>query len=117
MAAARLARKVTDEFLAAHPGKEAWVAGAVGPTNRTASMSPDVNRPEYRAVTFRQLSEAYAEQVRALIEGGVDVLLPETTFDTLNLKAALWAIEEVFDEIGFRLPVMISVTITITDCP
>jgi len=112
LAAARLARKVTDEFLAAHPGKEAWVAGAVGPTNRTASMSPDVNRPEYRAVTFRQLSEAYAEQVRALIEGGVDVLLPETTFDTLNLKAALWAIEEVFDEIGFRLPVMISVTIT-----
>ena len=112
LAAARLARKVTDEFLSDHPGKEAWVAGAVGPTNRTASMSPDVNRPEYRAVTFRQLSEAYAEQVRALIEGGVDVLLPETTFDTLNLKAALWAMEEVFDEIGFRLPVMISVTIT-----
>ena len=75
-------------------------------------MSPDVNRPEYRAVTFRQLAESYAEQVRALIKGGVDVLLPETTFDTLNLKAALWAIEEVFDEIGFRLPVMISVTIT-----
>jgi 5-methyltetrahydrofolate--homocysteine methyltransferase len=75
-------------------------------------MSPDVNRPEYRAVTFRELSESYAEQVRALIKGGVDVLLPETTFDTLNLKAALWAIEEVFDEIGFRLPVMISVTIT-----
>jgi len=75
-------------------------------------MSPDVNRPEYRAVTFAQLAEAYGEQVRALIEGGVDVLLPETTFDTLNLKAALWAMEEVFDEIGFRLPVMISVTIT-----
>jgi 5-methyltetrahydrofolate--homocysteine methyltransferase len=75
-------------------------------------MSPDVNRPEYRAVTFRELAESYAEQVRALIQGGVDVLLPETTFDTLNLKAALWAIEEVFDEIGFRLPVMISVTIT-----
>ncbi len=112
LAAARLARKVTDEYMADNPGRVAWVAGAVGPTSRTASMSPDVNRPEYRAVTFRQLAESYAEQVRALIKGGVDVLLPETTFDTLNLKAALWAIEEVFDEIGFRLPVMISVTIT-----
>lgn len=112
LAAARLARKVTDEYLAANPGKVAWVAGAVGPTNRTASMSPDVNRPEYRAVTFTQLAQAYGEQVRALIEGGVDVLLPETTFDTLNLKAALWAMEEVFDELGYRLPVMISVTIT-----
>ena len=112
LAAARLARKTADEFLQANPGRMAWVAGAVGPTNRTASMSPDVNRPEYRAVTFHQLAEAYGEQVRALIEGGVDVLLPETTFDTLNLKAALWAIEEIFDEIGYRLPVMISVTIT-----
>ncbi len=112
LAAARLARKAADEFMEAHSGKVAWVAGAVGPTNRTASMSPDVNRPEYRAVTFAQLSKAYGEQVRALIEGGVDVLLPETTFDTLNLKAALWAMEEVFDELGYRLPVMISVTIT-----
>ena len=112
LAAARLARQVTDEYLKANPGKVAWVAGAVGPTNRTASMSPDVNRPEYRAVTFTQLAQAYGEQVRALIEGGVDVLLPETTFDTLNLKAALWAMEEVFDELGYRLPVMISVTIT-----
>ncbi len=112
LAAARLVRKVTDEYLADNPGRVAWVAGAVGPTSRTASMSPDVNRPEYRAVTFRELAESYAEQVRALIQGGVDVLLPETTFDTLNLKAALWAIEEVFDEIGYRLPVMISVTIT-----
>lgn len=110
--AARLARKVADEHMKANPTKLAWVAGAVGPTNRTASMSPDVNRPEYRAVSFRQLSDAYGEQVRALIEGGVDVLLPETTFDTLNLKAALWAMEEVFDELGYRLPVMISVTIT-----
>jgi 5-methyltetrahydrofolate--homocysteine methyltransferase len=107
-----LARQAADEFLAANPGRQAWVAGAVGPTNRTASMSPDVNRPEFRAVTFRQLAEAYGEQVRALIEGGVDLLLPETTFDTLNLKAALWGMEEIFDEIGFRLPVMISVTIT-----
>ncbi|MFM8654812.1 MAG: homocysteine S-methyltransferase family protein, partial [Verrucomicrobiota bacterium] len=107
LAAARLARKTTDEFLAAHPERQAWVAGAVGPTNRTLSMSPDVNRPDYRAVTFRQLVEAYGEQVRALIEGGVDVLLPETTFDTLNLKAALYAMEEIFEEIGYRLPVMI----------
>jgi len=112
LTAARLARQAADEFMEAHSGKVAWVAGAVGPTNRTASMSPDVNRPEYRAVTFAQLSRAYGEQVRALIEGGVDVLLPETTFDTLNLKAALWAMEEVFDELGYRLPVMISVTIT-----
>ena len=112
LAAARLARKAADDFMTAHSGKVAWVAGAVGPTNRTASMSPDVNRPEYRAVTFSQLAKAYGEQVRALIEGGVDVLLPETTFDTLNLKAALWAMEEVFDELGTRLPVMISVTIT-----
>ena len=112
LAAAKLARKTTDEFLAAHPERQAWVAGAVGPTNRTLSMSPDVNRPDYRAVTFRQLVEAYGEQVRALIEGGVDVLLPETTFDTLNLKAALYSMEEIFEEIGYRLPVMISVTIT-----
>jgi 5-methyltetrahydrofolate--homocysteine methyltransferase len=112
LAAARLARKAADDFMASYSGKVAWVAGAVGPTNRTASMSPDVNRPEYRAVTFAHLSKAYGEQVRALIEGGVDVLLPETTFDTLNLKAALWAMEEVFDELGYRLPVMISVTIT-----
>ena len=112
LAAARLARKAADDFMASHSGEIVWVAGAVGPTNRTASMSPDVNRPEYRAVTFVQLAKAYGEQVRALIEGGVDVLLPETTFDTLNLKAALWAMEEVFDELGYRLPVMISVTIT-----
>lgn len=112
LAAARLAREAADEFMKANPAQVVWVAGAVGPTNRTASMSPDVNRPEYRAVTFKQLAEAYAEQVRALIQGGVDVLLPETTFDTLNLKAALWAMEEVFQEQGFRLPVMISVTIT-----
>ena len=112
LAAARLARKAVDEFSRANPGRHAWVAGAVGPTNRTASMSPDVNRPDFRAVTFQQLAEAYGEQVRALIEGGVDLLLPETTFDTLNLKAALWAMEEIFDEIGYRLPVMISVTIT-----
>ncbi|HTZ22081.1 MAG TPA: homocysteine S-methyltransferase family protein [Opitutaceae bacterium] len=89
-----------------------FVAGTLGPTNRTLSMSPDVNRPDYRAVTWAQVVAAYAEQARALIAGGVDVLLVETIFDTLNAKAAIFAIEGVFDELGVRLPVMISGTIT-----
>ena len=89
-----------------------FVAGTLGPTNRTLSMSPDVNRPDYRAVTWAQVVAAYAEQARALIEGGVDALLVETIFDTLNAKAALFAIAGVFDELGVRLPVMISGTIT-----
>ena len=89
-----------------------FVAGTLGPTNRTLSMSPDVNRPDYRAVTWAQVVAAYAEQARALIQGGVDALLVETIFDTLNAKAALFAIEGVFDELGVRLPVMISGTIT-----
>ena len=111
-ASARLARQVVDEFHAAHPERECFVAGALGPTNRTASLSPDVNRPEYRAVTFNELVEAYYEQIEALVEGGVDLLLPETTFDTLNLKAAIFALESFFDKTGVRLPVWISVTIT-----
>jgi 5-methyltetrahydrofolate--homocysteine methyltransferase len=110
--AARLARQAADRFTAEQPDKPRFVAGALGPTNRTASLSPDVNNPGYRAVTFEQLVEAYAQQTRALLEGGVDLLLPETTFDTLNLKAALFAIEQVFDEIGRRVPVMVSITIT-----
>ena len=89
-----------------------FVAGTLGPTNRTLSMSPDVNRPDYRAVTWAQVVAAYAEQARALIAGGVDVLLVETIFDTLNAKAAIFAIEGVFEELGVRLPVMISGTIT-----
>jgi 5-methyltetrahydrofolate--homocysteine methyltransferase len=89
-----------------------FVAGALGPTNRTLSMSPDVNRPDYRAVTWAQVVAAYAEQARALIAGGVDALLVETIFDTLNAKAAVFAIDGVFDELGVRLPVMISGTIT-----
>ena len=89
-----------------------FVAGTLGPTNRTLSMSPDVNRPDYRAVTWAQVVAAYAEQARALIEGGVDTLLVETIFDTLNAKAAIFAIEGVFDELDVRLPVMISGTIT-----
>jgi 5-methyltetrahydrofolate--homocysteine methyltransferase len=111
LAAARLARRSADES-AAKFGRRCFVAGALGPTNRTASMSPDVNRPDYRAVTFDTLVAAYLEQARALAAGGVDALLVETIFDTLNAKAALFALELLFDETGVRLPVMISVTIT-----
>ena len=89
-----------------------FVAGAIGPTSRTASLSPDVNHPEYRAVTFDQLVAAYYEQARALVEGGAEILLVETIFDTLNAKAALFAIENLFDELPARLPVMISATVT-----
>ena len=112
LAAARLARQAVDEFVAENSERECFVAGALGPTNRTASLSPDVNRPEYRAVSFDQLKDAYAEQIRALAEGGVDLFLPETVFDTLNLKACIYALEEFFEERGERIPVMLSVTIT-----
>ncbi|AKC81781.1 5-methyltetrahydrofolate--homocysteine methyltransferase [Verrucomicrobia bacterium IMCC26134] len=97
---------------AATPARRCFVAGAIGPLNRTLSMSPDVNRPDFRAVTWEQVVTAYTQQIRALIAAGVDALLVETIFDTLNAKAALFAIEGVFEEIGQRLPVMISVTIT-----
>ena len=110
--AAKLAKKVVEQFMKDNPGRECFVAGAIGPTNRTASLSPDVNRPEYRATSYDELKQAYYEQVVALVDGGVDLLLPETTFDTLNLKAALHAIEDFFEEKGFRLPVIVSVTIT-----
>ncbi|MCF7760743.1 MAG: homocysteine S-methyltransferase family protein [Cephaloticoccus sp.] len=93
-------------------GRHCFVVGGLGPTNRTASMSPDVNRPDYRAVTFDQLVAAYREQAQALMTAGVDALLVETIFDTLNAKAALFALEDLFDAIGRRVPVMISVTIT-----
>lgn len=109
---ARLAREVADEFTAANPDKPRFVAGSIGPTNRTASMSPDVNDPGYRAVTFDDLLIAYKEQVKALIDGGCDILLVETIFDTLNAKAALFAIEEVKDEVGLDIPIMVSGTIT-----
>jgi len=89
---AKIAKKVAKEFIAKNPVKPRFVAGSIGPTNRTASLSPDVNRPEYRAITFEELRVAYKEQVEALIDGGVDVLLVETIFDTLNAKAALFAI-------------------------
>ncbi len=109
---AKIAKQVADEFTAQNPNKPRFVAGSIGPTNKTASMSPDVNRPEYRAVTFEELRIAYKEQVEALIDGGVDVLLVETIFDTLNAKAALFAIEEVKEERQLDIPVMVSGTIT-----
>ena len=111
LASARLARKVADE-IEQKEGRPIFVAGAIGPTNRTASLSPDVNRPEYRATSYDELHQAYYEQIEALVEGGVDLLLPETVFDTLNLKACLHAIEDFFDTREERLPVIISVTIT-----
>jgi len=109
---ARLARRAVERVLEKDPERTLFVAGSIGPTNRTASISPDVNDPGFRAVTFDDLVAAYAEQADALIEGGVDILLVETVFDTLNAKAALYAIEEVFEKTGERLPVMVSVTIT-----
>ncbi|MBK9292272.1 MAG: methionine synthase [Bacteroidetes bacterium] len=112
LAAARLARQAADEFTALDPSKPRYVAGAIGPTNKTASMSPDVNDPGYRAVTFDQLAEAYYEQAAALIEGGADALLVETVFDTLNAKAALFAIQRLQEELGRKLQVMVSGTIT-----
>ena len=108
---ARIARRALDRATA-EDGKPRWVAGAVGPTNRTASISPDVNNPGYRAVTFDTLRQAYGAQARALIEGGADLLLIETIFDTLNAKAAIFAVETLFEEAGRRWPVVISGTIT-----
>ncbi|MXV13730.1 methionine synthase [Hufsiella ginkgonis] len=109
---ARIAKEAATEFTRQEPSKPRFVAGAVGPTNRTASMSPDVNDPGYRAVTFDDLVEAYYEQVRGLVDGGADVLLVETIFDTLNAKAAIFAIKKYGNEIGRRLEIMISGTIT-----
>lgn len=110
--AAKLAREAVEKFQKVHPDKRAYVAGAIGPTNKTLSMSRDVEDPGARDVTFDEVKEAYLQQIRGLYEGGVDLFLPETVFDTLNLKAALVALEEFFEEIGKRLPVMISGTIT-----
>jgi 5-methyltetrahydrofolate--homocysteine methyltransferase len=105
---AKIAKEVALEFT----DKPRFVAGSIGPTNRTASISPDVNDPGYRAISFDQLVDAYKDQVNALMDGGVDVLLVETIFDTLNAKAALFAIDTVFDERGVKIPIMISGTIT-----
>jgi 5-methyltetrahydrofolate--homocysteine methyltransferase len=112
VAGAKIAREVADEFEAADPNRPRFVAGSMGPTNRTASMSQDVNSPASRGVTFDRLREVYYEQVQGLVEGGADILLVETIFDTLNAKAALFAIEEYFEASGKGVPVMVSVTIT-----
>ena len=109
---AKIAKQVADEFTQKNPNQPRFVAGSIGPTNRTASLSPDVNRPEYRAITFDELRAAYKQQVEALIDGGVDVLLVETIFDTLNAKACLFAIEEVKEERNIDIPIMVSGTIT-----
>ena len=109
---AKIAREVADEFTAQNPNKPRFVAGSIGPTNRTASLSPDVNNPGFRAITFDELRIAYKQQVEALIDGGCDLLLVETIFDTLNAKAALFAIEEVKEQKQVDIPVMVSGTIT-----
>lgn len=109
---AKIAREVADEITAREPHKPRFVAGALGPTNRTCSISPDVNDPGYRAVTFDQLVTAYYQQAKALIDGGSDILLIETIFDTLNAKAALFAVQSLFEDIGKEYPVSISGTIT-----
>jgi len=109
---AKIAKEVAVEFTQREPDKPRFVAGAVGPTNRTLSISPNVNDPGYRAVTFDQLKVAYKEQVKGLMDGGADLLLVETIFDTLNAKAALFGIQELFDEEGKTLPIMVSGTIT-----
>jgi 5-methyltetrahydrofolate--homocysteine methyltransferase len=107
---AKLAKEAALEL--STPDKPRFVAGAIGPTNRTCSISPDVNRPGYRAVSFDDMVKAYKQQVEALIDGGVDILLVETVFDTLNAKAGLFAIQEVFEERNIELPIMVSGTIT-----
>jgi 5-methyltetrahydrofolate--homocysteine methyltransferase len=112
LASAKIARKVADEFSLKDPSRPRFVAGSLGPTNKTASMSPDVNDPGFRAITFDELVDAYHEQVKALYEGGVDIFLIETIFDTLNAKAAIFALEKFIEDTGISLPVMISGTIT-----
>lgn len=109
---AKIAKQICEEFTAKNPNKPRFVAGAMGPTNRTASLSPDVNDPGYRAVTFEDLRVAYKQQAEALLEGGADILLVETIFDTLNAKAALFAIDELAEERNIRIPIMVSGTIT-----
>ena len=109
---AKIAREIADEFSLKEPNKPRFVAGSIGPTNRTASISPDVNDPSFRNTSFDELNDAYQEQVNALIDGGVDLILIETVFDTLNAKAALFAVEKVFESKNISLPVMVSGTIT-----
>lgn len=110
--AAKIAREVADEFTKKEPHKPRFVAGSMGPTTKLASMSPDVNNPGYRAISFDELVVAFKEQAKGLLDGGADLLLPETITDTLNVKAALFAIQELFEETGKQVPVMVSGTIT-----
>ena len=112
LAAVRQAREVADEFTALTPDKPRFVAGSIGPTNKTCSMSPDVNNPALRALTYDELAAAYREQMEAMLEGGVDALLIETIFDTLNAKAAIYAAEQAMDTTGIRVPLMLSVTVS-----
>lgn len=112
VAAAKLAKQACNDFMVKNPSRKCYVAGAIGPTNRTLSLSPEVNNPAYRATTFDEMAENYYEQAKALIDGGADILLPETTFDTLNLKAAIFAIEKLQNERQIKYPLMLSVTIT-----
>lgn len=112
LAAVRLAREVADEFTALTPDKPRFVAGSIGPTNKTCSMSPDVNNPAFRALTYDELVAAYREQMEAMLEAGVDALLIETIFDTLNAKAAIYAAEQAMEAIGVRVPLMLSVTVS-----
>jgi 5-methyltetrahydrofolate--homocysteine methyltransferase len=111
-AAAALAKKTADDFMSKHPDRRCFVAGALGPTTKSASISPDVSNPAARGVSFDELVEAYYEQLTGLVDGGIDIILAETTFDTLNLKAAIYGIYRYFDEHRTRLPLMLSVTIT-----
>ena len=112
LAAGRLSREVADTYMAEHPDRTIFVAGSIGPTNKTASMSPDVSDPAYRAVTYKDLYNAYKEQVEGLVDGGVDIILFETTFDTLNVKAGLEAAEVVLKEKEKDLPIMLSLTLS-----
>lgn len=114
VAAARCARKAVDQFVSENPSNAnmCFVAGAIGPTNRTLSLSPDVNNPGYRAVTFDEVANAYYEQAKGLVDGGVDIILIETIFDTLNAKAAIYAVKKYFSDAQKELPIMISGTIT-----
>src|SRR5690606_24686673 len=112
LAGAQVAKRAVEKLKMTHPDRDCWVAGAMGPTNRTASMSPDVNNPAFRAVSFDDLAKAYYDQVRGLVDGGADLLLVEVIFDTLNAKAAFFAIGRYCDEMKIQLPVMASVTIT-----
>ncbi len=112
LSAARIARALADEYTAKNPEKPRFVAGSVGPTNKTCSMSPDVNNPAFRAITFDELAEAYQEQMEALLEGGVDAILIETIFDSLNAKAAIYAAMEAMEKMGREVPLMLSVTVS-----